>query len=89
MLSQRLLLPWDCLGGTSKGQTTMPNKEGGLHSTPLTMAMRKLAVRLSSTHMPYTSEASLCYEDGANNVGKDRNDNLVHVCTTMMVERIM
>jgi hypothetical protein len=89
VLSQMLLLPWDCAGGTSKGQPTMPNKEGGLHPTPLMMEICKLAARLSSTRIPYASEASLSYKDGANNVGKDHNDSPVHRCTSMMVERVI
>ncbi len=67
----------------------MPNKEGGLHPTPQTMAMHEPAVRLCSVGIPYTLEASSFNKDGANNVSDGPNNGLAHYHATMIMEGIM
>jgi hypothetical protein len=67
----------------------MPNKEGGLHPTPQTMAMHEPAVRLCSVGILYALNASSSNKDGANNVSDGPDDCVVHYHVTMIMEGIM
>jgi hypothetical protein len=67
----------------------MPNKEGGLHPTPQTMATYEPAVRLCSVGIPYASEASSSNKDGTNNVSDGPDNCLAHYHATMIMEGIM
>jgi hypothetical protein len=67
----------------------MPNKEGGSHPTPWTMATREPAVRLCSVGILYALEASLSNKDSANNFNDGPDNGLVQYHATMMMEGIM